>query len=249
MQCPYCGSNNPPAAKFCPNCGGQLNNEPEVETPYVPGTQPSGRQSGPTPPQESATMPAAKGKRGPAFVVGIVAAVTVLLAVTVVGVVACSTIMAGRGIFGPSTHGVTFRINIQGGYDTSSSRIPMQITGTDIDGNEVDKTVFLAYSGVDVELPEGTYEAKVVGSPISSTGTIYKIPEFVAHFELSGLEPNETYELPSSQSFSFVAIDPKDLTDEQVADAIAWARKDEQSGADVGTLEKAIERSRNRTKS
>ena len=181
--------------------------------------------------------------------VGVIAAITVLLAVTVVGVVACSTIMAGHGVFEPSTHGVIFRINISGGYDTSSSRIPMQITGTDINGNDVDKTVFLAYSGVDVELPEGTYEAKVVGSPISSTGTIYKIPSFVAHFELSGLEPDETYELPNSQAFSFAAIDPKDLTDEQVEDAIAWARKDEQSGADVGKLEKAIEKSRNRAKS
>ena len=253
MQCPYCGTNNPPKAKFCPECGGQLNNEPEVETPYVPGTQPSDGQSRPTPPQmpaqSQANTTSAKRKRRPAVVVGIVAAFTVLLAVTVVGVVACSTIMGGHVGFGSNTHGVIFRINISNGYDTSSSRIPVQITGTDIDGNNVDKTVFLAYSGVDVELPEGTYEAKVVGSPISSSGTIYKIPEFVAHFELSGLDPDETYELPGSQAFSFIAIDPEDLTDEQVEDAIAWARKDEQSGADVGTLEKAIERRRNRTKS
>ena len=89
------------------------------------------------------------------MVVGIVAAFTVLLAVTVVGVVACSTIMGGHVGFGSNTHGVIFRINISNGYDTSSSRIPVQITGTDIDGNNVDKTVFLAYSGVDVELPEG----------------------------------------------------------------------------------------------
>ncbi|MBR3226831.1 MAG: zinc ribbon domain-containing protein, partial [Atopobiaceae bacterium] len=236
MLCPYCGANNPPGAKFCTQCGGALDAKPHVQTPPIPGqvqtppipgqgTQQNASQASST--AETATQTSPR-KRGPAILVGVIAAITLVMIVTVVAVVSCSIV--GGGI-SARKHGVIFPINIAGGYDNKSSRIPMQITGTDINGNAVDETIFLAYSGVDVELPEGKYEAKVLGSPISSTGTIYKVPSYVASFEVGpGLKEGEDYELPYSKAFSFIAINPKNLTDEQVKDAIAWARKDEKSG-------------------
>jgi hypothetical protein len=118
----------------------------------------------------------------------------------------------------------------------------VHVTGTDIDGNAVDQTIFLAYSGVDVELTKGTYHAEVVGSPITSAGVIYEIPSKGIDFTLDDdLAEGEEFRQPVRNTFVLTPIAPDKTTDEAVKDAIAWARKDEQSNADVGKLEAAIE--------
>ena len=68
-----------------------------------------------------------------------------------------------------STHPVTFVVSIPD-YDKESSRIPVHLTGMDINGDAVDRTIYLAHSGVDVELLKGRYHAEVVGSPIARPG-------------------------------------------------------------------------------
>ena len=139
-------------------------------------------------------------------------------------------------------HPVTFMVSITD-YDEGSSRIPVRITGTTIDGDEVDQTIFLAHSGQDVELPNGRYHAEALGSPITSAGIIYRVPATVVSFTLGeDLSPGETYALPMRTAFEFVPIDPNGMTDQQIQDALAWARKDEASGVDVGKLEAAAMR-------
>jgi len=138
-----------------------------------------------------------------------------------------------------STHPVTFMVSIRD-YDEDSSRIPVRITGTDINGESVDRTIFLAHSGVDVELLKGRYHAEVLGSPISSKGMIYAVPSTTIDFTLGeDLDPHEGYKMPSSLTLVFVPIDAQNMTDEQINDALTWARKDEESGVDVGKLEAA----------
>jgi hypothetical protein len=138
-----------------------------------------------------------------------------------------------------STHPVTFVVNISN-YDKGSSRIPMHITGTDINGDTVDETIFLAHSGVDVELLKGRYHAEVVGSPISSTGVIYEIPTSTINFTLGDdLDPGEGYRMPNSLALVFTPIDAQNMTDQKIEDALSWARKDEEAGLDIGKLEAA----------
>ena len=50
--------------------------------------------------------------------------------------------------------------------------------------------------------------------------------------------------LPNSKVLEFEAIQPEDMTDEKVQDALSWARKDEESGVDVGKLEEAMKKRR-----
>lgn len=265
MYCPNCGNKLPEDASFCPTCGARIavqsaaqpdptsqasrdfrqspadqsqHTEPVVETPYIPGTQ---YAHTPQPP-----------KRSSGVVVGIIIAVVALTLITAVATVSCVALSFGArarttpsiGSLIKTTHDVTFIVSGLEDTDENSSHIPLQITGTDIDGNKIDKTIFLPYSGVDTQLPEGTYEAKVLGSPISSNGTIYEYPARSIKFTISDLAPNEGYMLPNSKVLRFSAIRPEDMTDEKVQDALSWARKDEESGVDVGKLEEAMKKRR-----
>lgn len=215
---------------------------PAVETPYIPGEN-LGPSSG-----------VQQNKNGCAIAAVITAVVLTLL--IAIATVSCSVLSLARNVshdtswsnpfsFVHTTHPVTFKIMISGEYDQNSSRIPLRITGTDWEGNNVDKTIFLAHSGVDTELPEGTYKAEVLGSPIASNGTIYAIPNRTIEFEISeSLGANEEYTLDNRQMFAFAALAPEEMTDELVNDALQWARKDEDSGVDVGKLEEALKQRR-----
>lgn len=232
MICPRCGTPLASDAHFCTECG--LRQDLVPETPYVPGTQYApGR--GP-----EAGQGARRGSHAGLFV-----ALAVVAALVLGAVVSCGILLGMRGTFLHQTHPVTFSVNFLVDYDSSGSRIPVRITGTDVDGAAVDQTIFLAYSGVDVELLPGSYHAEVVGSPITAQGIIFQIPKETVDFTLgSDLGPGEGYTVPSNLAFTFMPIVPTDVTDEQVKDALDWARKDEASGADVGKLEAAIKKLR-----
>ena len=139
-------------------------------------------------------------------------------------------------------HPVTFYMSIEG-YGEGSTRIPVQITGTDYEGNKVNKTIFLAYSGVDTSLAAGDYEAEVVGSPISSNGTLYSYDTDNNKIEFSidtDLGEGEEYHIDESKYFRLDPIPAGDVTDEQIADALEWARKDEglDSSIDLDEMER-----------
>lgn len=271
MNCPNCGTPLPDGAQFCHECGMRIEQAAEqpyvVEQPYVPGSNPSGYPGGNAGAYPGAPQP----KRHTGVIIAVVIALVVLLIAAAVTVTTCtvmSTLRSGAlddtdGLTphgpvvsdettssdsaphatDPAMHPVTFLVSISN-YNTSSSRIPVHITGTDDTGASVDKTIYLAYSGVDVELRKGTYHAEVAGSPISSDGTLYEIPDPIDFEVGSELEDGEPYKLPASTTLAFVPLDPHTLTDEQVEDALNWARRDEESTVDVDALEAAIKASR-----
>lgn len=224
MNCPYCGTPLTHESTHCPNCGYEANQQPvQLGIPGVDHRK--GQATWTEPPQ----------RRG----LGI-KAVLVLFGVLLIGTLATFCIAIGSYVSPVrQPHPVTFMVNISD-YDDESSRIPVRITGTTIDGDQIDQTIYLAHSGEDVELPKGRYRAEVLGSPISSAGIIYRIPATVVSFTLGeDLSAGEPYALPMRAAFEFVAIDPNGMTDEQIQDALRWARKDEASGVDVGKLEAA----------
>ena len=230
MVCPQCGTNLPENARFCTQCGYKLHQE----APSQPqGT--SYRQDE----QQQTNTDTGNPKKSRAKLLGIGIAVA-LVSLFVAGCVTLATFwgtITRAGSHEP--HPVTFIVSIKG-YDDDSSRIPVSITGTDVDGNRVDKTIFLARSGVDVELVAGSYHAKVLGSPIASDGTIYQYPTDGIDFTIDAdLKAGEEYRLPNAKAFFFYPLSSDKMTKELVDDALKWARKDEQSGADVGKLEEA----------
>ena len=257
MNCPHCNAEIPDGARFCPACGSTLSqNTPPAQPQGAPqqtqaqGAQPYGAPPQPNaalpqpnvaPPQPNAAPPKPK-KRWP-LVVGICAAVLlVAVAVTV-----AFTLVRGAGGSKAQERDVVFTISIGQGYDTGASRIPVAITGTDVDGNEVNETIFLAYEGVDTQLRPGSYQVSAVGSPIAKDGTIYEYTSTPYSFTVDKGDKNSNpVNVRSERSLTYLPISPDKMTDKAIEEALTWARKDEKSGADVGKLEKAAKDRKNK---
>lgn len=180
------------------------------------------------------------GRRRSHRTVGIVVGVcaTLLLLACIGAGVALATLVA-RGGIGAATCPVTFSIVIDG-FNEDSSRIPVRITGTDEDGNEVDKTIFLAHSGVDTELAEGDYKAEVLCTPIASDGSLYDVQEGIVYFSPSADEARDDGDYVVDDPFVLYRLDDERMTRELADEALRWARKDEESGVNVGKLEEAL---------
>ena len=260
MFCTHCGTQIPDGAQFCPKCGAtQAQAQGAPSRPQSTPPQPQGMQVQPqdTPPRPQSTPPQGPSpkKRWP-LVVGICAAALVLV---VVGIAVFTFVL--RGANGNTDQGrkdagqqfdIVFTVSIQG-YDTGSSRIPVSIEGTDVNGNEVSEVVYLAYEGVDTQLPAGSYQVSAIGSPIAKDGTIYtytnspysfKVDKSVAGYENNNGRP--TIAVQSVQSLSYSPVSPNKMTDKAINEALDWARKDTESKADVATLEKAAKARKNK---
>lgn len=142
-----------------------------------------------------------------------------------------------------ASHSVVFCADFQGGtYDECSSRIPVRITGESLGGVPYDMTVYLAREGWDVRLPLGSYDVRVLASPIASDGTVYEVPANVVHIEMGEtMAASDRVIVPEEHAFKFVAIDPADLTDEQVAEALRWVVRDTDPSVDEETLGRVVE--------
>ncbi len=107
--------------------------------------------------------------------------------------------------------------------DSRGSRIPVAITGTLKDGSEYSKDTYVSNDGSGLLLEPGSYELRVSGSPISSTGVMYKEPE-------ESIEITVTDDLMSSYSpdgfMSFGVIAAIDITDEQIDAACELVKND-----------------------
>lgn len=62
-------------------------------------------------------------------------------------------------------------------YSEGSTRIPLHVTGTDLDGKKVDKVAYVSGKKDTLKLRQGTYQIKPVASPILADGTVYQVPE------------------------------------------------------------------------
>ncbi len=113
------------------------------------------------------------------------------------------------------TQKVTISCTIPGYNASTSSPIPLAISGTDFEGNAVDEE--LAYtndSNTPVELMRGTYDISITSSPILSDGTIFSLSGAHASVVVSDTE-NGTTSAPKA-SFTLTAIDPLQVTDQEI---------------------------------
>lgn len=106
--------------------------------------------------------------------------------------------------------------------DADGSRVPVRVTGSG--SSDFQKDAFVGLDGTTIELPAGTYTVEALGSPIASDGTLYAYDGATTEVVVGGSEDVEDVDAPA---LVLEPLDPADVTDEQIADAVDWASKDE----------------------
>lgn len=253
--CPACGTQNKDEARFCARCGHAL---PEARTtqpvkvasepvppvdhgasrPDAPAQDASARTAVPTQPPASpgvAEPVAQTSKARPSVPRGLLVGV-VVLSLVVLGL--AIWLLAVRPGDAPAkrTYPLVLTINVPG-FDEAGSRIPIAVTGTSNDGEEVDVHAYVGFQSDGIELLAGTYEVSVEGSPIASDGTVYAVPKDT----VSATVGEEDAQVPT------IALEPiaaDAVTDEQIQDAVSWAQRDQDCPGEADALDEAARKRR-----
>lgn len=126
-----------------------------------------------------------------------------------------------------SMHPVQLSIQADG-LDAEGTTIPVQIKGTDVDGNEVDKLAFADHEGKGVELMQGDYTLTFVASPLSKEGAIYELPVRVDMKALLGpdMQAEEPYSVDEGALYLFTPLAFDKVDEQMINDAYQFALLD-----------------------
>ncbi len=105
------------------------------------------------------------------------------------------------------------------GYDSSTSTpIPVQIEGTDFDGNSVSTETLVGSNGAEpISLMRGNYTLSVTASPISEDGTMFDVSESASEFEVVG--DSDEGEGQGRATVSFSPLEVEDMTEDMVSES------------------------------
>ena len=109
--------------------------------------------------------------------------------------------------------------------DSLSTRIPLVVTGVDLDGAEVQTEGFINYEGDGLSLIPGEYTASIPASPIRSNGGLYKTPSETYSFRVPN---NEEEVIQIDQAIVLIPLNVAETTDDIINNAYNWAVKDAQ---------------------
>lgn len=235
MFCPKCGEEFfEDDSQFCGKCGASLRNDAQNSTCTLDAAQTTQTQQ-PAP---------KKSKRIPAIIAG---------AIAVAAIAVGAFVMIGNA--GAETvHAVPMTVQAdEYSTDDGASRVPVQVTGTDAEGNAVDELHFVDARGNGLFLPDGEYTLSIPASPITSGGHLYKVPADEINVSIGkatyAIEDSESPEpgegdAPSGAKVAqpitgaderIVTLDPLpaiDADDTIVENAFEYASKDPQLGKD-----------------
>ena len=118
------------------------------------------------------------------------------------------------------------------GYTSAATRIPLEVTGTDLDGGAVTRTEYVGVDDSSISLQQGSYEIRVTASPILEDGSLYSLPEGPV-----GVTVGDDDEATADGTIELAAVDdPASVTDEQIAAAKAAAEADPQDDGRAESL-------------
>ena len=134
-------------------------------------------------------------------------------------------------------HAVTFAVSAPDYSDDTCTRIPLHVTGTDLDGNAVDENVYVDGEGTGASLVRGDYQVSVDASPLLGDGTIYAQPSWSATISIGdSIEPGDSVQAPTDQPISFTKPDETTVTDDEIQRAYNDAKADEKSASKADDL-------------
>lgn len=134
------------------------------------------------------------------------------------------------------THPIYVSIDAEG-YSDKDTLIPLQISGTNLDGEEVSEVQFVDRIGTGIELMKGTYTLTIPASPLTSDGLLYKVPETSFCISLpNDLEPGSPYDATEHITATLSKASALDETDAMIQVAYDYALMDESQRAKADEL-------------
>lgn len=166
-----------------------------------------------------------KKEKKTGFIIGIVAAVLVL-GLVIGGVVWYQVDQKAKWDREHQDKDVSLVFSIPNYQEKSSSGIPLYITGTDLDGNKVEKKLRVQPSEKSLKLKSGSYQVTAGGSPISGTGQIYTFssdpqPLDLAVDDSSG---SSSQNVDESVSLNYQPIPAAEVSDDQIQATRIWMK-------------------------
>lgn len=121
------------------------------------------------------------------------------------------------------------------GLDCStSSKIPVQVSGQDADGSSVSETLYVDEHGRGIKLLPGDYTLSIAASPIAADGTIYTVPTTKAQVTIK----SDGQDLSSQAAFKLKVPSADTVTDDQIDAAAKYA---EEGGASSAATAKVLQ--------
>lgn len=153
---------------------------------------------------------------------------------TVIGIVAGLAI-CGIGAFwyrseqASKTYGVPLVVNAEGLDTNTGTKIPVHATGSDAQGNAVDRVFYGSSGSSDIALKPGDYSLAIEASPIAEDGTIYQTEGAATKVSI---DKSGTTNVEGE--ITIEAIPAAEVTDDQIESACKAA---EGSGIDQSKLD------------
>ena len=103
--------------------------------------------------------------------------------------------------------------------DTGATKLPVRVTGTDVDGKDVDTVFYVDSDGNGIKLMRGSYSLTVAASPLGADGEIWDIPNVSVSIKLGdALKKGEKLDLRENAKFELgdpvnaVDVEPGEIT-------------------------------------
>ena len=108
---------------------------------------------------------------------------------------------------------VPFEVDIPNYDPDSGSLVPVQVTGTDYDDNDVDEIQYVDDDGEGLSLLPGSYELSVAASPFGEDGTLYACPDDKVALVI---EEDGSVSMSGAFPLEFKLADALDVTDDDI---------------------------------
>lgn len=189
--CPSCGASLRPGGRFCPICGAPLSRGADggSETASRFDGGDAGTLSPAAPDEATSATAAPKAGVGVGRRSGLAIALGCAIVLALMGSGVWWKTQADeqaeeqaeeQANYDKAHQPVDVAIQITApNYTAGATRIPMHVTGTDLDGNGVDEVQYVSPDSATLSLRRGTYEVVVAASPILEDGSLYVVPDTV----------------------------------------------------------------------
>ena len=232
MQCPNCGNVVSDEEIECPECGASL---------AAPAEEAAEGEAFAA--EEAPVKP--RKKRWPIVVAIVIAVVVIAVAAIVAFVMYQNNLkeqqLADSQAVYAEEHATT-AVHIKAQMDDyvydGGSGFPVNISGTDLDGNAVSGHVVVNSADYTTDLKRGQYVFEPVGDAISADGTVYTVTaaSYSVVVNAMGVEVG-TSAFPSVRP-QFAKVEADQVTDEQLEAIASWMRA---TGTSSTTVDKLIE--------